>query len=61
MARAILVPEAGGDWSQTFRCVSYLEFATGRVMVDYVHPAALCAGPLLIYGLLDAAREITTA
>jgi hypothetical protein len=46
------------QWENTRRGVRFYEYSKEKFVVDYSHPEARCAWPLLYYGLLDAMREM---
>jgi hypothetical protein len=46
------------QWKSTRRGVRFHEYRPGQFVLEYSHPEARCAAPLLYYGLIDAIREI---
>ncbi len=57
--KSIVNPEIAG-WKVTTRGVYWYERGTGKFVVDFAHPEARVKSSLLVYGLLDAIREIYT-
>ncbi len=54
-----LVDSCGSpDWRNTGRGVEYHEYAPGKYVIAYSHPAARVSPNLLYYGLIDAVRSI---
>ncbi|MDA3887166.1 MAG: hypothetical protein PF638_16385 [Candidatus Delongbacteria bacterium] len=45
-------------WKWTSRGVHYLEFDSGKILIDYSHPEARVSDNLLYYGLIDAVKEV---
>ena len=45
-------------WYNTKRGIRWFERAKNKYVVSYVHPEARVHKPLIIYGLLDAIKEI---
>lgn len=59
LARVVLIDEI--KWSKklyTNRGIEYYRIPNGGIFIDYSHPEARVAEPLLFYGLIDAIREI---
>lgn len=55
---SVLFPDVGPKWKKTSRGVSYASFGDGKTMISFSHPEARCPSPFIVYGLLDAVREI---
>ncbi|MGF1462343.1 MAG: hypothetical protein ACFB2Z_04125 [Maricaulaceae bacterium] len=48
----------GPVWRETSRGIRYCEISSNRFMIAYSHPEARVHAPILIYGLVDAVKEI---
>lgn len=46
------------EWRRTSRSINYLEYTHRKYVLDYSHPEARVSPNLILYGLLDAVREI---
>jgi hypothetical protein len=58
LAYGVLFGSSGPGWQQTTRGIRYCEVEPNRFMIAYSHPEARVHAPLLIYGLVDAVKEI---
>ena len=58
LAYEIVFGSDGPRWQKTTRGIRYCEIGPKRFMVAYSHPEARISAPLLIYGLVDAVKEI---
>lgn len=58
LAYAVLFGRDGPKWQHTARGIQYCEIEPKRFLVAYSHPEARVHAPLLVYGLVDAIKEI---
>ncbi|WP_411975548.1 hypothetical protein [Sulfitobacter faviae] len=57
-AVSALLDEPKAHWQRTTRGVRYCRTGDGATVIDFSHPEARCPNPFIVYGLLDAVREI---
>ena len=53
-----LTDNEGKKWRETTRGIRWYEREPGKCVISFSHPEARVSDPLLVYGLLDAVREI---
>ncbi len=58
---AFMKPESASEWKATTRGIEFLEYTSGKYVIDYSHPEARVSPNLLHYGLVDAVRELRNA
>nr|MBF4295683.1 hypothetical protein [Vibrio anguillarum] len=46
------------EWKRTIRGVWWFERAPKKYVIAFCHPEARVDNPLIVYGLIDAIREI---
>ena len=58
LVEELILDASHGEWKPTSRGVWFKEFRPGRFIIDYAHPQGRTWSHLLLYGLVDAVREI---
>ena len=56
--KAVIDPGKKNDWKRTSRGIWYFENAMGKPVFAYAHPEVRVQDCLVVYGLLDAVREV---